>query len=281
MFFNKKSYLLLDIGGTNIRIGVSGDLKNIKSSKTIPTNLNFEQALKEIKAIVDELAPSTKIQALSSGVRALNKEKTALIDHPHFPMWVNKPLKKSLEELFNCPVFLENDAAMNGLGEAVFGPGKNKKIVAFHTVSTGIGGARIVNGMIDQNSLGFEPGNQIIDADGSLLNRKEPIYLEGYISGTALEERFGKKNHENEDPKVWKEATEILAMGLNNTLVYWSPDLIILGGSLMKRINLNFLKAEMKKVVKIFSELPDIVLTELEDKSGLYGAMAHLKKIKF
>jgi glucokinase len=53
-----------------------------------------------------------------------------------------------------------------GLGEAVFGAGKGREIVVYMTISTGVGGARIVGGKIDASAMGFEPGHQIIDACG-------------------------------------------------------------------------------------------------------------------
>ena len=66
--------------------------------------------------------------------------------------------------------YLANDSDLDGLGEATVGAGKGFNIVAYITVSTGIGGVRIVGGKIDVSTYGFEPGHQIIDADGSIYS---------------------------------------------------------------------------------------------------------------
>ena len=57
--------------------------------------------------------------------------------------------------MFDCPIFLQNEAALEGLGEAVLGSGKDKKLVVLITVGTGVGGVKIVNGRFDDNLLGF------------------------------------------------------------------------------------------------------------------------------
>src|SRR3989344_3289391 len=273
MFLNlgggKKTYLLLDIGGTNTKIGVSEDLKTIKESKIIPTNFNYEEALKEIKRVAEELSGGVKISAVASSVKSLNKTKDSILVHPFVHLWEEKPLKASLEEIFCCPVILEGDGATVALGEAVFGAGKGKRIVAFLTISTGFGGAKIVDGKIDPNSMGFEPGHQIIDF-------KTGMAIEGYLSGIGFKNRFKKEAHEVTDPKVWDGAAKVLAIGINNTLVYWSPEIVILGGSMMQSISLDKVKQYTKETVKIFPKIPEIINASLGDEGGLYGTIALL-----
>ncbi len=271
-------YLVFDIGGTHIRLATSLDGENLEAEETIPTSLNFEESMDHFSQAAQKLLNGKQLTAVAGGARALDKTKTHLVPQPHYPMWVNDPLHQKLEEILGVPVLLENDAAMAGLGEATHGPGKGHKIVAYHTISTGIGGGRVVNGVIDPNSMGFEPGNQIIDADGSLLNQTEPVYWEGYVGGDALQIRFNKPPEEEKDEKVWDEVAKIIAIGLNNTLVYWSPDIVILGGSVMKSVSLDKVKSYLREVVKIYPELPPVVEATLGDTSGLYGALQYLKK---
>src|SRR4030066_415253 len=57
--------------------------------------------------------------------------------------------------------------------EKVKGAGKGFNIVAFLTIGTGVGGARIVGGKPDANVFGFEPGHQIIDLGGNIFSEKE------------------------------------------------------------------------------------------------------------
>src|SRR3989344_1426609 len=94
----------------------------------------------------------------------LDAKKETIFHAPNMSKWDNRPLKKELQRALHTKnVFLENDTALVGLGEAVRGSGKGKQIVAYITVSTGINGVRIVNGEIDRSALGFEIGHQILD----------------------------------------------------------------------------------------------------------------------
>ena len=104
------------------------------------------------------------INAAAGGVPGiLNKEKTVLLSAPNLEKWEDVFLKEALEKALDVPVRLENDAALGALGEAVFGAGKDKRIVAYFTVSTGVGGARVTDGRLDEGAFGFEPHRQIVD----------------------------------------------------------------------------------------------------------------------
>lgn len=261
-------YLLFDIGGTNIRIATAeGD--SIKDERTLETPLDFEEALRVIHETIPSLMGGQRVAAAALGIRGvLNGSKSILERDDILTNWVNQPLKDRLQEIIGAPLFLENDAAFNGLGEAVYGAGKESKIVGFITVSTGVGGARIVEGRIDKNSLGFEPGKQIIDLEGRTL--------EDLISGEALERRYNQKASEITDENIWNDAAKTLALGLNNISVLWSPEVLILGGSVMKSIPMEILEDQFKGILTAFPTPPKLKLADLGDSSGLYGALAYL-----
>ena len=179
-------------------------------------------------------------------------------------------------------MFLENDAAIAGLGEAVFGAGKGLEIIAYHTVSTGVGGAKIENGDIDHVSAGFEPGHQILDIDRTILGEDIVPTLENLVSGTAVELRFGTKPYDIPQSDVlWNELAEYLAQGLRNTILYWSPDVIVLGGSMIignPRIEIDVIRKCTVDALDGFVPAPLITTAKLGDEAGLYGGMALLKK---
>lgn len=261
-----------------MRLAVSntGELDN---TITVATPYDFQEGMKTFQTIANNLLKGEKIEKVAGGVRALDKTKTTLLDHPHFPLWVNEPLKESLEKILNTPVHLENDAAMAALGEASVGAGKDYRVVAFITISTGVGGAKVVDKIIEPTAQGFEPGNMIIDADGSFNSVSGIGFLESYISGTALEEKHSLKPSEIEDPEIWEEAARILAYGLNNITVLWSPEVIVLGGSVMEKIPLSRVELYLKNTLKIFPAPPLLVKASLGDQAGLYGALAYLKQL--
>lgn len=269
-------YILFDIGGTNTRVGLSKNGRKIDSVNIFPTSKDFQKEMELIKESALELSGGKKIQAAAGGIGAsLNKAKSGLANplNVKFPGWAKKSLKKELEKIFGAKVYLENDCTMVGLGEAHYGAGEGQKIVAYLTVSTGVGGTRIVNGQVDASALGFEPGRQII-----MLGRKKSN-LEDLISGMALEKKHKQNARSIGDAKTWEQVAEILAVGVNNTILYWSPDVVVLGGSVMKKVSLLNVKINLKRMLKIFPNLPLIKKAELGDLGGLHGALYYLNNL--
>lgn len=260
-------YLVFDIGGTKIRLAVSEDGDKISQAQIIPTPTDFNEAMVTFQKTVDQLTHGKQIKASAGGVRALDVNKKKLAYRPRLSLWVGEPLYDRLQSIVNAPLFLENDADMAGLGEAAVGAGQGHKIVAYMTISTGTGGSRIVNGKIDTNTIGFEPGYQIIH------NEK---VLGDYVSGRALETLTGQRPEDIKDPQVWDSVARYLAVGLNNIVVFWSPDIIVLGGSVTNSIPLDKVRGYLKELLKIFPDQPEIVQAKLGDSAGLYGALVLL-----
>lgn len=268
-------HLLFDIGGTKMRIGAAENFKTISRTVILPTPKRFADGMALFEKTTKELVDGKKIEAVAGGIAGpLDKSKTMILNAPNLFGWSKRPLVKELRKILGSPVYLENDAALAGLGEATFGAGVGKNIVAYLTISTGVGGARIVNEKIDQNAFGFEPGHQII-----FLN-KESITLENLVSGTAIEKKYGKKPYEIYDGEIWDNIAKDLAYGLHNVTVLWSPDIIVLGGSMMKKVGIPIDKVQyhLSNILKIFPRTPLIKKSKLGDLAGLYGALAHLKK---
>ena len=113
-----------------------------------------------------------------------------------------------------------------------------------------------------------------MDIDRTVLGEDVEPTLENLVSGTAVGERFGCKAYEiPQTDMVWDELAEYLAQGLRNTILYWSPDAIVLGGGLS---NIEFLYNEGKQAVyeRVFSDLVEtpILKNKLGDSAGVFGA---------
>lgn len=256
-------FILFDLGATKTRIAFSADGEIFESPKVFETSKNYEEGLKSFVAVAKELAQDREIKKIAGGMSR------------SIPGWDYDKFKKDLDEIFGVVVLMENDSAIVGLGEASWGAGKGFEIVAYITVSTGVGGARIVNGQIDERAIGFEPGKQILDIE----NGKNKT-LEELISGKALTEKTGKHPKEILDQSIWDEHAKILAIGLNNIIVEWSPHCVVLGGSMITgkpAISVEKTEQYLKEILKIFPQLPVIKKAELGDFGGLYGALAFLK----
>ena len=264
------AYIVFDCGGTKSRIAVSDDGENFHSQTVVKTPSRFEDFAEELKKI-----KKGKIKAVAGGIAGIfNKEKNKLMRAHNLPLWAGEPIGNEIKKIFNAPVFLENDAALAGLGEAVRGAGKNHRLVAYITIGTGVGGVRIVNSRIDEKNFGFEPGHQIVDINKGVSFQKKD--LDDMISGAALERRYGVQAYKLKDPEIWEEVAGVLAVGLSNSVLHWSPDIVVLGGSLMKKIPIERVKDHMQKVLESYPEVPKISYASL-DYGELYGALVHIK----
>lgn len=269
---------VFDIGGTHIRIGVAKGFDAIDESIIVHTPQDFFEGMDVLLKNIQELAKGEKVTAVAGGIAGpLDDKKEMLVSSPNLPLWVGKPLVKTVSEKLKAPVFLQNDAAMGGLGEAVYGAGKGRNIVAYIAIGTGVGGARIVDGKIDANAYGFEPGHQIIVIDGKEDACGPKGHLEAYISGKALKALHGKAPEDIADPAVWHEVARFLAVGLNNTIVHWSPDVVVITGSVGLHIPLGSVAEHLSALMTIFPTHPQIVYGTLGKLSGLYGSLQYLK----
>lgn len=287
--YNTSMYILFDIGGTNMRLAASKDGKTFGEIKTVPTPKKFEEGIEAFKRIASELSGGEKIGAIAGGIAGpLDEKKGMAVGGPNIGGYHNKPIKSELEAAFGAPVYLENDAAMGVLGEANFGAGKGYEIVVYITISTGLGGARAVGGVLDPSAMGYEPGWQIIacsevardeenEGDEHCVKRG---YLSHYVSGAEIEKHYGKKPSEITDETFWNERAKFLACGLNNIIVLWSPNVIVLGGSMMNQVGISLEKVRSytQDAMRIFPRIPDIKRAQLGDELGLYGALASLKQ---
>ena len=276
------TYVLFDIGGTKTRVAITDDLKTLGAHTSFKTPVKFDEGIKKIVDATRELTKE-KPKAFAGGIRGLLEEdKSGVHNDSVLSKWAGKSLVAELQKSFKVPVFLENDAAVAGLGEAVFGAGKGLEIIAYHTVSTGVGGVKIEDGDIDHASIGFEPGKQVLDIDRTILGDEIEPTLENLVSGTAIELRFGTKPYEIPQSDIlWEELAEYLAQGLRNTVLYWSPDAIVLGGSMIigdPKIKVDSVRKYTVESLNGFEPCPLITEAKLGDEAGLYGAMALLQK---
>ncbi len=258
--------ILFDIGRTKTRVAFSETLENFEDPIVFETNEEYEVGLQKLITTIKECRKNREINKIVGG------KTRALTD------WNEERLIEDLKNEFgeNIDIKIENDSALVGLGEAVYGAGKGFPIVAYITVSTGVGGARIVDGHIDERAIGFEPGKQVIDIEDESTKT-----LEDLISGKALQEKTGKHPKEIQDANIWEEHAKILAIGLNNTIVNWSPNCIVLGGSMITgdpKIPIDRAEEYLKEIVRIEEELPTIKKAELKDFGGLWGGLALLSQ---
>lgn len=267
--------IFADIGGTKMRVASSADLENLSDPLIMDTHPEYAGGMAALSDAIRSLAKGEKIDHIVADITGIiSQDKKVPLTSPHLPDWREKPLAADLEAAFSAPVELVNDTALVGLGEAVFGAGKGEPIVVYMTVSTGVGGVRIVDGKIDRAAWGFEIGGQYLFIDGNARS------LEDIISGTAISEKYGKPPKEIEkDSPVWEELSLYMAYGVHNAILHWSPTKVVLGGSMLNEIGIPVDRVEthVKEIMRKVHEVPPIVHSSLKDFGGLWGGMAYLK----
>ncbi len=278
-------YILFDIGGTNMRVAASRDGNTIDEVLAVETPADFEEGIAALASTAEQVAGDTSVTAAAGGFPgSFGRRGGTPYGAPNLPAWTGKSLREELKERFGAPVSVLNDADIAALGEAVYGAGQEYRIVAYLTISTGVGGGRVVDGNIDAYRFGLEPGHQVIDAGRTTENKGMPQTLEDCIGGASIQEYFGKPAKDVTDPAVWEKSHRLLAVGLINVIRLWSPDAIVLGGGQVLGGSIGV--AEVERIVRedfaaFLPSSPDALPStfteaQLGGEAGLWGALALL-----
>lgn len=259
--------LAADIGGTRLRVAWCDPSSGTHENALIEsTPASFDSAMTLLRDLFERAAQGRRPDQIVIGMPGVIDSKSgSIIKSPHLPAWNGMQLVNQFLDI--APVSVVNDAALVGLGEAVYGAGKGADIVAYVTVSTGIGGARIVRGRIDPTYEGFEPGFQIVEY-------KTGATLEDVASGSAVERRFGKHPKEVAKTPAWRDIEQAIAVGIHNIILHWSPEVVVVGGSMSNDLSAQRLELDVRKLMKIHPKLPKIKIAELGALGGIFGAMA-------
>lgn len=264
-------FIACDIGGTKFRVARSEDCVSFDEPVIEETPDNPKEGLKLIMQTIHNVAGDEPIDGIVAGIAGvLNPDHSFLLKSPHLPAWERMPLKETLEKEFATKVFIENDTDIVGLGEAVAGAGRGFEICVYITVSTGIGGVKITNGKFEKNRFGFEPGFQILDWQTG-------ENWEDISSGTAVEKKFGMHPKEVAQTENWAAVEAAVAVGLHNSIVHWSPDVVVVGGSMSKDLDAERLQQKIGELMKIHPEMPVIRIAELGSIGGIHGGFAFLR----
>ncbi len=264
--------VVFDMGATHTRVAASDNGQTIGEPIIFNTHQDFEAGITELVSQINAASGGHKIDLVYGGVASvLNSTRSEVVISRNLPKWIGHPLRQRLADSLGTTVALYNDAELIAMGEATFGAGMDKQIVGFITISTGIGGLRIVDGKIDRSAYGFEIGYQFISSDSN----GRPVRMEDLVGGNALQKRYGKAPRElAQDSQIWENVIHNLAISIHNAIIFWSPELIILGGPMMKDIPLDRLHQETSQLLTAYPEPPEFRLAELGDKGGLLGALS-------
>lgn len=281
-----KFYAGIDLGGTKILTFLGNEerqiLSKVKTSTEAAKGVDsvIEKMIKTVETACNQAGISiADLSGLGIGVPGpVNKITGLVYDCPNLKDWKDIEVKKIFSEKLEIPVNVENDARAAGLAEARIGAAKGYGHVFYITVSTGIGGAVIVDGKIFHGSTGAAGEfGQMKLLDGSVF--------ESHFSGPAIKEKFGVETEmisqlvKENDPGA-QNALEHLVNGIGtylaNITTLLNPDIIVIGGG-VSNIGDLFIKP-VEKLVKerafsISSKDIKVVRAGLGSDSGAYGAL--------
>lgn len=269
-------YIVADIGGTKTRIAASRDLEKFGEPVIFETPQNYEDGLALISETILKAAGGEPIEAVAMGVPVLlSTDKRTIVDATNLPLWGNMQFASDVETRCGGRVFLENDVALVGLGEAIFGAGVGAGSVVYITVSTGVNGVLVQGGKIPP-TIGLSIGRQYVSIAEPLSN------WENMISGRAIASKYGMSPRElGKENVVWEELSRITAFGVHNAILFWTPDRVVLGGSMFNEIGIpvDRVATHVENIMTATRDIPQIVHSQLGDLGGLYGGLARLKQL--
>lgn len=192
----------VDIGGTNIKVGILDDQGRTLAYDKMPTETarGPDDACQRMAQMVRQLTARAGLADRDVAYVGLGTPGTMdipagmLIEPPNLPGWEQFPIRDRLSQYCGHPVAFSNDAGAAAYGEYWQGSGRGMDNMALLTLGTGVGGGILINGAsIDGvHSHGAECGHIIIDMhdNARLCPCGQPGHLEGYVGGTAIIKRI-------------------------------------------------------------------------------------------
>lgn len=283
----------IDIGGTNTRIALIDEAYEIIQRIQFPTDVNNPHAtLQKIQETVQSFSVAIAGVGLSCP-GPLDLKQGIILDTPNLKGgWHGLAVSKELSARLKVPVFLENDANLACLAEAVLGQGKDYSYVQFLTISTGLGSGLVIDKKIYQGAHGFahEIANIPLWRNGPSHGSIYPGGVEAICSGTAITTLAKKAGLDVEHAgdvyslacsqnqtaiDIMEDAKEYLANTIAIIYAFVDPEIVILGGSVAIKIPGFVEDVEQRVKTKVYPNiqpLVKVVKTNLSEDSGLLGA---------
>lgn len=311
---NQTKHIGVDLGGTNITAGIvtsEGEILHKLTTLTKayrPPEEVIADIVMLIKKVLNEHGVDAKqIKSIGVGSPGAIDDDNGIVIFTGNLNWVNINLKEKLEEAFNIPSFVSNDANVATLAENLFGAGKKRKSIFLITLGTGVGAGYVLDGKIQSgfHGVGAELGHMIIEPEGILCTCGNRGCFERYASASAIIKRgidamkadpqgqialranydicnmtaklvidLAKEN-DKVALKIFEDYTRFLAYGIVNIINFIDPEVIILGGGVSRAGDFLLESVKEKVASRIFCKqapYSKILLSEMGNEAGIIGA---------
>lgn len=184
-------YAGIDLGGTNLKIGILDNHNQVVYQDSMPTPADSgpDALISRIESFLDQaLLKFQSVVSIGIGVPGVVSNDGIIKIAPNLKGWKNIGLAGRLAARFNKPVAIDNDANTAAIAELELGAGKKTRDFIYITLGTGVGGAIIINRKLFRGTNGGagEIGHMIINVTDEGAGRME--YRHG-----VLEEYLGRK----------------------------------------------------------------------------------------
>ena len=294
-------YVGIDLGGTNIAVGLVDEAGKILHKDSVPTLLERgpEPVIKDmanlsLKVVKDAGYTVDDFKAIGDVVPGLADPKTGVVIFCTNLRWHMVPLREIMQKIINKPIFIDNDATVAGLAESVAGVSAGIANSVFLTLGTGVGGGIVINHKIysGAHGVGSELGHMTVQCEGRKCTCGSVGCWEQYSSATALirQGREAVEGHPESlilkkvngdaskieartiidaaregDPiacQVYDKYIYYLAIGIVAIINAFDPEVIVLGGGVSKAGD--FLLEPLRKKVAEYVFYKDLPYAEIK-----------------
>ncbi len=295
-------FLAIEIGGTKLQVcaGTADGAIVARVRFAVDRAGGGEGIRAQIIGALPELIAKWGPRAIGVGYGGPVDWKTGRIKcSHHIAGWDNFPLGDWLREGTSLPVFVENDANVAALGEAVHGAGRDANPVLWVNSGSGVGGGLVVDGHIYHGAVPgeIEIGHIRLERDGTIV--------EDRCSGWAVDRAV--RDAVKEDPqsvlaqlaaksepgarilapaiaagcpladRILTGAMDELAFALSHAVQLLHPEMIVVGGGLGligEPLRARLAAALPRWVMDAFAPGPRIEIAALGEDAVPVGALA-------
>jgi glucokinase len=295
--------LALDLGGTNLRTAITladGRLVGRRVSPTPRNGARMVEAAKDQLAIgLREARQHGIAEPIALGISApgpLDPWTGILVDPPNLDrnLW-GFALAPELGVALQLPAFVERDTQVAALAEGEFGAARGLSDYVYMTVSTGIGGAVVSDGVLLRGPDGNagELGHLLVDLDGPLCGCGARGHLEAVASGTGIAAQAQERGLGHVSAaqvaaladagdaaanEIMQRARDAFAAAMVSIVNVFNPQRVIVGGGIAMGQGDRLLQPAREAVERLSfrrqAARVEIVPAALGDDVGLIGALS-------
>lgn len=203
----------IDLGGTNIAIGIVDETGKMiyKNSTPTLTNQRTSEELVEAMAkfaiqVVEEAGITMDdVKSVGIGSPGTPDAKNGILLYANNLKMFNVPMRAIMQRYIDKPIYIGNDANCAALGEVVAGGAKDTECAIMITLGTGVGGGIVINNKIYDgfNNAGGELGHFVMVVDGEYCTCGRNGCFEAYASATALINQTIKAAKEHPESMIY------------------------------------------------------------------------------